>query len=131
MCKLNNIKNKTFLIYHLIDDNYIGVTQNLKKRLLKHKSKSNFNINNYKILHYTKDLKEALNIELYYQNLYKCKLGVRNQKGIKNPYAKQVLDLETGYFFDTIKEASISLNLKYSSVRSYISSKKNYKLIKI
>jgi predicted GIY-YIG superfamily endonuclease len=132
MCKLNNIKNTNFIVYYLTNENYVGVTQNLKNRLIKHKSKSNFDINNVEILYETSDLNKAFEIEIYYQNLYKCKLGVRNQYGEKNPYAKQVLHLKTGIFFDTIKDACKSLNFNYSSVRKLISDNNNkYNLIRI
>jgi hypothetical protein len=62
MCKLQKIKGKDFIIYHLILDNYIGVTTDLQKRLYKHSSKSGFCIDNdcVNILYVTNDLKEAL-----------------------------------------------------------------------
>jgi predicted GIY-YIG superfamily endonuclease len=132
MCKLHNLKNETFIVYHIVDENYIGVTHNLKKRLLKHKSKSKFNISNVCILLQTTDLNEALKMEEYYQIKHECKKGVRNQNGLKNPYAKQVLHLETGFYFDTIKEACESLNFSYSYVRHEIIKENNkFNLIKI
>ena len=132
MCKLNNIKDKQFIVYKIINENYVGVTTNLHKRLLKHKSKSNFDISEIGILLQTTDLQSALNTEKYYQEKFKCKLGVRNQNGLKNPYAKQVLHLETGIFFDTIKEACEALNINYVNCRACLSNKNNkYKLIKI
>ncbi len=134
MGKLYSIKNKEYIIYHLTLDNYIGVTTNLRKRLLKHSSKSNFCIDNdvVKVLYVTNDLRDALNKEYELQGLHNCIKGVRNQEGKKNPYAKQVLHLDTGVYFDTIKDACIAFNYCYSSVRHSIKNKKNkYKLIKI
>jgi len=133
MCKLQNIKGKDFIIYHLLLDNYIGVTTNLQKRLLKHSSRNKFCIDNdfVKILYITKDLKLALKKELELQELYKCKKGVRNQTGSKNPYAKIVLDLNSGIYYDTIKEACIALQYNYSLVRHYIKYDNNkFNLIK-
>jgi len=132
MCKLNNIKNKEFIIYYLVNNNYVGVTTNLHKRLLKHKSKSNFNIDNVKILYITKVLKKALNKELEFQKYYKCSLGVRNQEGVKNPYAKTVLHTSTGVYFDTIKDACDTFGFNYSYVRHAIKNNNNkFNLIRL
>ena len=134
MCKLQNIKGKDFIIYHLLLDNYIGVTTDLQKRLLKHSNKSKFCIDNdcVKILYITKDLKEALKKELEFQELYKCKNGVRNQTGSKNPYAKIVLDLNSGIYYDTIKDACVALQYSYTLVRHYIKYDNNrFNLIKV
>ena len=132
MCKLQNLKNATFIVYRIVNENYVGVTHNLHKRLIKHRSKSNFDVTEVVILLQTEELNSALNSEKFYQDKYKCHKGVRNQNGIKNPYAKQVLHLETGMFFDTIKDACESLCFDYSSVRSNISKENNkYNLIKV
>lgn len=134
MCKLHKIKNKEFIIYHLTLDNYIGVTTNLQKRLYKHSSKSGFCIDNdvVNILYKTFDLKEVLIKELEFQKIYNCKKGVRNQEGNKNPYAKVVLDLNTGIFYDTIKSACEALQYNYSNVRQLIKYENNkFNLIKI
>jgi predicted GIY-YIG superfamily endonuclease len=132
MCKLHNLKNETFVVYHIIIENYVGVTYNLRKRLLKHKSKNKFDVSQVEILLQTTNLNEALKMEEYYQIKYKCKKGVRNQNGLKNPYAKQVLHLETGFYFDTIKEACESLNFSYSHARHEIKKENNkFNLIKI
>lgn len=134
MCKLHKIKGKDFIIYHLLMDNYIGVTTDLQKRLYKHSSKSNFCIDNdcVNILYITKDLTEAFEKELEFQKIYKCSKGVRNQIGNKNPYAKEVLDLNSGIFYNTIKEACDALQYNYSLVRKLIKNNDNkFNLIKI
>ena len=134
MCKLQKIKGKDFIIYHLLVDNYIGVTTDLQKRLWKHRSKSGFCIDNdaVNILYVTKDLNDAFEKELEFQKIYKCKKGVRNQEGNKNPFAKEVLHLETGIFFDTIKSACDALGYNYSDVRHKIKDNNNkYKIVKI
>jgi predicted GIY-YIG superfamily endonuclease len=132
MCKLHNLKDATFIVYHLQNENYVGVTHNLHKRLLKHKNKSNFDISNVEILLETKDLQAALKCEMLYQELYKCIKGVRNQNGNKNPYAKQVLHLQTGVFFDTIKDACDALGFSYSAARHQVLKQPNkYNLIKV
>jgi predicted GIY-YIG superfamily endonuclease len=132
MCKLYNLKNKTFIVYRIVNENYVGVTHNLHKRLLKHRSRSKFNIDEVVILLQTTDLKDALNCESFFQQKFKCTKGVRNQDGLKNPYAKQVLHLPTGIYFNTIKEACETFNFDYSSVRSNISKNNNkYNLLRI
>jgi predicted GIY-YIG superfamily endonuclease len=132
MCKLHKLKDATFIVYNLVNENYVGVTQNLHKRLLKHKSKSDFDISRVEIIFQTKDLKAALNAEKFYQDKYKCKKGVRNQNGLKNPYAKQVLHITTGIYFDTIKDASEALGFSYSAARHQVLKRNNkYNLIKL
>lgn len=132
MCKLNNIKDKKFIIYRIVNENYVGVTTNLHKRLLKHQSKSNFNIENVDILEVHSILSTALLVELMYQDHFKCKKGVRNQEGSKNPIAREVLDLKSGIYYDTIKDACEALNYCYSSVRHAISKDNNkYLLIRL
>lgn len=132
MCKLHTLENKTFIVYYIVKENYVGVTHNLHKRLIKHRSKSKFNVSEVKILLQTTHLQEALNCEKYFQDKYECKVGVRNQNGLKNPYAKQVLHLKTGFFFDTIKEACDQLGFCYGSVRTLIKNENNkYNLIRI
>jgi predicted GIY-YIG superfamily endonuclease len=132
MCKLYKIKDKTFIVYRIINENYVGVTTNLHKRMLKHKSKSSFDVTAVEILFQTFDLNEALKNELFYQEKYKCIKGIRNQKSLKNPYAKQVLHLPTGFYFDTIKEACEAFNFNYSLVRTNISKTDNkYNLLRL
>lgn len=132
MCKLNNIKDKKFIIYRIVNENYVGVTTNLHKRLLKHQSKSNFNISKVDVLEWHTNLDTALQAELNYQKHFKCEIGVRNQEGGKNPIARQVLDLKTGIYYDTIKEACEALNYPYSSVRHAVANDNNkYLLIRL
>ena len=132
MCKLNNIKGKEFVLYRIVKENYVGVTTNLHKRLLKHRSKSNFDISDIQILETHTRLETALQSELMYQEKFKCTKGIRNQEGSKNPYAKKVMCLKTGRTYNTIKEACELLDYNYSSVRRYINDNENkYLLIKI
>ena len=132
MCKLHKLKDATFTVYYIVNENYVGVTYQLKKRLIKHKSKSNFDVSDVKILLNTKNLNEALECELHFQNKLKCQKGVRNQEGNKNPYAKQVLHLTTGIYFDTIKEAANCLGFNYSAARQQVLKDNNkYNLIKL
>jgi hypothetical protein len=57
---------------------------------------------------------------------------VRNQNGNKNPYAKQVLHLTTGIYFDTIKNASEALGFSYSAARHQVLKPNNkYNLIRL
>jgi hypothetical protein len=132
MCKLNNIKDKTFIIYRIVNENYVGVTTNLHKRLLKHKNRSGFDISDVSILFECDNLEEALTSEFYFQDFFKCTIGVRNQEGSKNPLARQVLDLKHGIFYDTIKDACEALNYNYSNVRHRIKNNDNkYLLIRL
>jgi hypothetical protein len=132
MCKLNNIKDKKFIIYRIVKENYVGVTTNLHKRLLKHQNKSGYDISNVDVLEVHNNLDTALKHELYYQEYFNCTVGVRNQEGSKNPSARQVLDLKTGIYYDTIKEACEALNYPYSNVRHAVANDNNkYLLIRL
>jgi hypothetical protein len=132
MCKLHKLKDATFIVYYIVNENYVGVTHNLHKRLLKHKNKSKFDISKVDVLLETKDLDIALNWEKNFQEKFKCINGVRNQEGFKNPYAKQVLHLTTGIYFDTIKEAADCLGFSYSAARHQVLKENNkYNLIKL
>ena len=134
MCKLQKIKGKDFIVYYLKLENYVGVTTNLQKRLWKHSSKSGFCIDNDNvyILYVTKDLNDAFKIEMEFQKDYKCEKGVRDQSGVKNPYAKKVLDKTTGMVYASIKIACEALQYNYINVRSAIKNPNNkYNLIKI
>lgn len=132
MSKLHNIKDKLFIVYYIVNDNYIGVTTDLSKRLKKHKSKSNFDVSKTEIKMITDNLDLALRTELQLQKEYKCEKGVRNQEGFRNPIAKEVLHLDTGIYFETIKEACESLNYNYGSVRRLIKNKNNkYNLVRL
>ena len=132
MCKLYNIKDKLFVVYYLNNENYIGVTTDLNKRLKKHKSKSNFDTSKVELKLITDNLELALRTELQLQKEYNCINGVRNQEGYKNPAAKEVLHLCTGIYYDTIKDACESLNYNYGSVRRLIKNKNNkYNLVRL
>jgi group I intron endonuclease len=43
-----------------------------------------------------------------------------NAKGNLNPASKQVLDLHSGIFYDCIREAAESINIKYSTLKSML-----------
>jgi len=129
MCKLSKLKGKEIFIYYIVNENYIGITTDLHKRLLKHKSKSKYDVSNCIVIESTFDLDYALKKEIYYQKKYKCVSGIRNQQGNKNPYAKQVICLRTGIFYDTIKDACNALNYNYGSVRNFIRDKNNKYLL--
>jgi len=132
MSSLHLIKDKDFIVYRLVNENYIGVTTNIHKRLLKHRSRSNFDTSQIEILFKTRDIKEALNKELELQKIYNCKIGIRNQEGYRNPYAKLVLHKTTGLFFDTIKEAAACFNINYGSLRREIRNINNkFNLIRV
>jgi len=132
MSKLHTKDGELFIVYYLPTENYVGVTTNLHKRLLKHTSRSSFYVGDVMELARTYKLKEALKLELEYQCVYECTQGVRDQTGSKNPYARKVVHTETGLTFDTIKEASEYFEFSYSDVRKQIKNKDNkYNLQKV
>ena len=131
MCKLHILDNATFIVYRIENENYVGVTSDLKRRMNKHRSKNKFDVSKVTILNETKDLNEALSLEVHYQKIYNCTKGIRNQEGSKNPYAKTVLHTITGVYYDTIKEACNALGFSYSAARHQLLKPNNkYNLLK-
>lgn len=132
MCKLNNIKDKDFIVYRIPYENYVGVTTDIRKRILKHKSRSKFNCDDTYIIKTFSNLKDALDFELKMQDHYNCKKGVRNQTGGKNPTARICLHKTTGVYYDTIKEACYALGINYSLMRHIIKNSNNkFNLIRV
>lgn len=131
MCKLHNINNKAFHVYYIPSENYVGVTTNIHKRMLKHKNRSGFDTSGNIVLCSFINLNDALSFEAEMQKFYGCKKGVRNQEGSKNPYAKMCLNLETGIYYDTLKDLSEAYGFNYSLVRSIVSLDREHKRIKV
>jgi predicted GIY-YIG superfamily endonuclease len=121
-----------FYVYKIEEFEYVGVTTNLRARANKHKSSKGLSFKpTLTVLESFNDYHCAIQMEENIQDLFALdKRNVLAQSGGDNHYAKGVLDKETGLFFDSIKEACLSLNLVYGSARNYISNN-NYRLIKI
>jgi len=122
-----------FLVYHLPNAGYIGVTTNFKKRLYKHTSMSNYDVAAAYIIASYPTLDIALNTEEKIQRRWGFKTSlVRDQQGRKNPAARTVLHTLTGIYFDTIKDACECCGYSYNAVRhAVINSSNKYNLIRL
>ena len=130
--KIKNCK-PPFYVYKVREFDYIGLTTNLRKRCLKHKSTRGLGyLPTLDIIGVFDKYEDAIKFEESSQELMGFEQRrVLNQSGENNHMSKEVLDLETGIAFDTIKDACDSLNIVYGSARTWISKKDDFRLIKI
>jgi hypothetical protein len=114
--KIKNCKGP-FYIYHLIRENYIGVTTNLHNRMIKHKHMGKY-VDDYKVITSFDNLEDALDYEykLQIENGFEVS-KVKNQNGSLNPIARKLIHIPTNTIFDSIKEASEYLNISYDNLR--------------
>lgn len=56
-------------------------------------------------------------------NKHAYKIGVSSNKGSRNPAARQIIDIETGFVFDCIKDAAHNFNMKYNSLKMAVAYK--------
>jgi predicted GIY-YIG superfamily endonuclease len=126
--KIKNCKGP-FYVYHLINENYIGVTTKIVPRMQKHKS---FGKNvEYKIIATFDEFNDALTFEYNKQIEYGFPTSkVKNQIGKNNPIAKKLIHTITGKKYETLKDACIDLGLNYGSMR-HTKIQKKYNLIKL
>ena len=59
----DNQKDGYHRVYLLEDYNYVGVTENIYHRFIKHKCEHNRDCSNHRVLYKTKDRSEALELE--------------------------------------------------------------------
>ena len=57
---------------------------------------------------------------------HKIRIG-NSIKGENNPVAKKVIDIETGIIYNTIREASMNCNIKYTTLFAQLRGKNNNK----
>jgi len=62
-------KDGLFTVYLIVNENYVGMTSSLRKRLNKHKSLSDKDVSDVKILGKYKTKREALDVEAGYHKL--------------------------------------------------------------
>ena len=65
----DSLKDGLFTVYLIVNENYVGMTSFLKKRLIKHKSLSDKDVSDVKILGKYKTKREALDVEAGYHKL--------------------------------------------------------------
>lgn len=53
-------------------------------------------------------------------NRHAYKIGTNSNKGSKNPAARKIIDLNSGFVFDCIKDAAYALNINYNSLKTTI-----------
>ena len=116
---IKNVKGKTFKVYELVKEGYIGVTTDVKRRMWKHSSWSNYHTEDYIILNEFTELSDALEFEYNTQvsKGYKTS-NVRNQEGANNASSRNVIHTTTSKKYGSIKEACEDLGFNYVNVRA-------------
>ena len=111
--------NGPFIIYYLIEENYIGITTNLKRRVYNHKYHKGWKCEIVKTLATINNFDEAIEMENKFQLEFNCPVSkVRNQNGINNPQAASIKHIPTGKIYKTMIEAADDLGLNYGSIRN-------------
>jgi hypothetical protein len=116
--KIKNCKGP-FIIYYCVNENYIGITINLKRRIYNHRNEKGWKCEIVKTLGVINNFTEAIEFENKMQIKYNCPVSrVRNQKGNKNPLAAKIKHIPTGKVYRTMLEAANDLGLNYGSIRN-------------
>ena len=116
--KIKNVQGP-FTIYHLVKENYIGITSNLKRRVYEHKYNKSWKCEIVNTLAIINNFDEAIAMENKFQIQFNCPVSkVKNQNGINNPMSAMIKHIPTGKIYKTIKEAAEDLGLNYGSIRN-------------
>lgn len=116
--KIKNCKGP-FTIYYCVNENYIGITTNLKNRIYTHRYTKNWECKIVKTLAIIDNFSDAIELEYKMQIEYNCPVSkVKNQNGNKNPYAAKIKHIPTGKVYTNMLEAANDLGLNYGSIRN-------------
>ncbi len=72
LCRVNKIKKDgCYYVYYLPQEHYCGITNSLVSRMIDHRKKGK-NTDNYRVLYYSKDKKDAC----YHEALFQSTLAI-------------------------------------------------------
>jgi hypothetical protein len=108
---IGNYKTKTIKVHRLIAETFIP--NNLNKKDVNHidGNKANNNICNLEWATRSENVKHAFRIGL--KTITKKHIDL-----VKKRFSKKVIDTKTGVIYDSLKEASIKLNINYSTLKN-------------
>jgi len=108
---IGNYKTKTIKVHRLVAETFIDNIENKKDVNHIDGIKSNNNISNLEWCTRSENIKHAFKNGL--------KIVTQNQiDGVKKRFSKQVVDKSNGKIYNSLKDASIDLNVNYSTLKN-------------
>ena len=108
---IGNYKSKTIKLHRLVAETFIDNIENKKDVNHIDGIKSNNNISNLEWCTRSENIKHAFKNGL--------KIITQNQiDGVKKRFSKQVVDKSNGKIYNSLKDASIDLNINYSTLKN-------------
>jgi len=108
---VGNCKNKTIKVHRLVAETFIENVENKKDVNHIDGNKTNNNISNLEWCTRSENIKHAFKNGL--------KIVTQNQiDGVKKRFSKQVIDKSNGKIYNSLKDASIDLNINYSTLKN-------------
>lgn len=108
---VGNYKTKTIKVHRLVAESFIENIENKKDVNHIDGNKSNNNVSNLEWCTRSENIKHAFKIGLKI-------ITDRQINGVKIRFSKKVLDTKTGIVYESLKEASIDLEIKYSTLKN-------------
>jgi hypothetical protein len=108
---IGNYKTKTIKVHRLVAETFIDNIENKKDVNHIDGNKANNNISNLEWCTRSENIKHAFKNGL--------KIVTQNQiEGVKKRFSKQIVDKSNGKIYNSLKDASIDLNVNYSTLKN-------------